>query len=153
TAQPGAPRYYRAAFEQAGAFVQASYTFGAAGVPTNAAPPQVFKAPAAASRAGWNGFYIGVAGGADWGRSKHINNTNDITPDFAVDGGLLGGTIGYNAQFGGVWLFGLEADMSWVSADGSASNLAPHFNPASSSETREHWLGTARVRLGAVPAD
>jgi opacity protein-like surface antigen len=153
TAQPGAPRYYRAAFEQAGAFVQASYTFGTAGVHTNAASPQLFKAPAAASRTDWSGLYIGVEGGGDWGRSKHINNTNDITPDFAVDGGVLGGTIGYNAQFGGAWLFGLEADMSWVTADGSASNLAPNFNPASSSETREHWLGTARVRLGVVPAD
>jgi hypothetical protein len=28
-----------------------------------------------------------------------------------------------------------------------------NFNPASSSETKEHWLSTARVRLGAVPAD
>jgi opacity protein-like surface antigen len=150
---PSAPRYYRAAFEQAGAFVQASYTFGAGGVRTNAAAPQLFKAPVAASPTGWSGFYVGVEGGGDWGRSKHINNTNDITPNFAVNGGVLGGTIGYNAQFGGAWLFGLEADMSWMNAHGSASNLAPNFNPASSSETREHWLSTARVRLGAVPAD
>jgi opacity protein-like surface antigen len=151
--QVGAPRYYRAAFEQAGAFVQASYTFGAGGVRTNAAAPQLFKAPVAASPTGWSGLYVGVAGGGDWGRSKHINNANDITPEFAVNGGVLGGTIGYNAQFGDGWLFGLEGDMSWVNAHGSASNLAPVFNPASSSETREHWLSTARVRLGAVPAD
>jgi opacity protein-like surface antigen len=153
TAQPGAPRYYRAAFEQAAAFVQASYTFGAGGPHTNAAGPQLFKAPAATSPADWSGFYIGVEGGGNWSRSKHINNTNDITPNFAVDGGVLGGTIGYNAQFGGPWLFGLEGDMSWMNADGSASNLAPNFNPASSSETREHWLGTARVRLGATAAN
>jgi opacity protein-like surface antigen len=153
TNQPGVSRYYRAAFEQAGAFVQASYTFGAGGVHTSAAYPQLLKAPAAALRADWNGLYVGVEGGGNWGRSRHINNTNDITPDFAVNGGLLGGTIGYNARFGGAWLFGLEGDMSWTNADGSASNLAPNFNPASSSETRQHWLGTARVRLGAVPAD
>jgi opacity protein-like surface antigen len=149
----GSPRYYRAAFEQAGAFVQASYAFGAGGVHTNAADPQLFKAPAAASRNDWSGFYVGVEGGGDWGRSKHINNANNITPDFAVNGGVLGGTIGYNAQFGGAWLFGLEGDVSWMNADGSASNLAPNFKPESSSETREHWLSTARVRLGAVPAD
>jgi opacity protein-like surface antigen len=150
---PGAPRYYRAAFEQAGAFVQASYTFGAGAVHTNAAAPQLFKAPVAASPTGWSGFYVGVEGGGDWGRSRHINNTNDITPNFDVNGGVLGGTIGYNRQFGGAWLFGLEADMSWMNAHGSASNLAPNFNPASSSETKENWLSTARVRLGAVPAD
>jgi len=147
------PRFYRATVEQAGAFVQASYAFGAGGVPTNAANPQLFKARAVAARNDWSGFYVGVESGRNWGRSKHINNGNDITPDFAVDGGVLGGTIGYNAQFGRLWLFGLEGDMSWTNADGSASNLAPAFNPASSSETREHWLSTARVRLGAVPAD
>jgi opacity protein-like surface antigen len=157
---PGSPRFYRAAVEQAGAFVQASYTFGPGGAHTNAADPQLFKAPVATAGNDWSGFYVGVEGGKDWGRSKHVNSggftpghASDITPDFAVDGGVLGGTIGYNAQFGRLWLFGLEGDMSWTNADGSASNLAPAFNPASSSETREHWLSTARVRLGAVPAD
>jgi opacity protein-like surface antigen len=151
TGTPGvAPRYYRAAFEQAGAFVQASYTFGAGGV--HAAAPQIFKAPAAVPRSEWNGLYVGVEGGGDWGRSKHINNNNDITPTFAVNGGLAGGTIGYNAQFGGLWLFGLEGDMSWTNADGNSPNQPPFF-PTSSSETREHWLSTARVRLGAVPTD
>ena len=153
TGQPGAPRFYRAAFEQAGAFVQASYAFGGGGLHPDAAGAQLFKTPAATSRADLSGFYIGVEGGGDWGRSKHINNTNDITASFAVDGGLLGGTIGYNAQFGGPWLFGLEGDMSWMNADGSAANLAPNFNPASSSGTREQWLSTARVRLGAAPAN
>ena len=152
-AQPGVPRYYRAAFEQAGAFVQASYTFGTGGTHTNAADPQPFKAPAAGSRTDWSGFYVGLEGGGNWGRSKHINNTNAITSDFGVDGGMLGGTIGYNAQFGGAWLFGLESDMSWMNASGRASNLPPNFSAASSSETRERWLGTARVRLGTVPAN
>src|SRR5262249_20888381 len=60
--------------------------------------------------------------------------------------------IGYNAQYGGRWLFGLEGDMSWTNADGSSANQPPFF-PTHSSETAEHWLSTARVRLGAVPAD
>jgi opacity protein-like surface antigen len=147
------PRFYRATVEQAGAFVQASYTFGPGGAHTNAADPQLFKAPAVAARNDWSGFYVGVEGGKDWGRSKHINNTNDITPNFAVNGGVLGGTIGYNALFNRLWLFGLEGDMSWMNADGTAANLAPNFKPTSSSETREHWLSTARVRLGAAPTD
>ena len=44
---------------------------------------------------------------------QHVNSgglsadhASDITPEFAVNGGVLGGTIGYNAQFGGLWLFG-----------------------------------------------
>jgi opacity protein-like surface antigen len=151
TGDLGAPRDYRAAFEQAGVFVQASYAFGNGGAHTNAADPGLFKAPVAARRTDWSGAYLGVEGGGSWGRSKHINNTNDITPGFAVDGGLLGGTIGYNEQFGPGFLFGVEGDMSWVNAKGGASNLAPNFNPASSSETKERWLSTARVRLGAAP--
>jgi opacity protein-like surface antigen len=151
----GDPRFYRATVEQVGALVQASYTFGPGGAHADAAFPQLFKAPAAA-RTDWSGLYAGLEGGGAWGRSKHLNSggltadhASDITPEFAVNGG----TIGYNAQFGGAWLFGLEGDMSWTNADGSASNLAPKFNPASSSETMEHLLSTARVRLGAVPAD
>jgi opacity protein-like surface antigen len=153
TGTPGvAPRFYRAAFEQPGAFVQASYTFGAEGVHTNAAAPLIFKAPVALSRTEWSGLYVGVEGGGDWGRSKHINSANDVTPEFGVNGGIAGGTIGYNVQFGSAWLFGLEGDMSWLSASGSSANQPP-FNPASSSETREPWLSTARIRLGTVTAD
>jgi opacity protein-like surface antigen len=152
TSQAVNPRYYRATVDQVGAFVQASYAFGAGGVPTNDTSPQLFKAPVATARNDWSGFYVGVEGGGEWGRSKHTANNNDITPTFAVNGGVFGGTIGYNAQFGGAWLFGLEGDMSWTNADGSSPNQPP-FLPTSSSETQEHWLSTARVRLGAVPAD
>jgi opacity protein-like surface antigen len=155
TADPAGsgPRYYRAAFEQAAAFVQASYSFGAGSVHANASASQIFKAPAAATRPEWSGFYAGVEGGGNWGRSKHVNNANDMTPEFSVNGGMFGGTVGYNAQFGGPWLFGLEGDMSWMNARGSASNTEANFNPASSSETDEHWLSTARIRLGGVMAD
>src|SRR5262249_22661015 len=117
--QVGNTRNYRAVLEQAGAFVQASYAFGPAGARTNATTSQLFKATAAAPQT-WNGLYVGVAGGGVWGRSKHVNSggfnpdhASDITPEFAVNGGVLGGTIGYNAQFGRLWLFGLEGDMSW----------------------------------------
>ncbi len=161
--QVGNPRFYRATVEQAGAFVQASYAFGPADARLNNAPlddvfPQLFKAPAA-DRADWSRLYAGVEGGGNWGRSRHINNGNaspgfatDIAPEFAVNGGVFGGTFGYNAQFGGGWLFGVEGDMSWTNADGSSANQPP-FKPTSSSETSEHWLSTARIRLGAVPAD
>jgi opacity protein-like surface antigen len=153
TSAPGLPRYYRAAFEQAGAFVQASYTFGASGARTTATYLELPKTSATAARTEWNGFYVGMEGGGDWGRSKHVNNANDITTNFATAGGVVGGTAGYNAQFGGGWLVGFEGDLSWTNADGSASNLAPRFDPASSSETRERWLSTARMRLGTMFAN
>ena len=153
---PGPPRFYRAAFEQADVFVQTAYLFGGDDAPSTT--PIYRKAPVASGRNDWSGFYAGIVGGGDWGRSKHIangsnlNNATDLTSTFHVNGGLLGASAGYNAQFAGMWLFGLEGDMSWSNAGGTAF-LAPPFNTARQAGTKESWLATARVRLGVVPVD
>ena len=155
---PGVSRFYRAAFEQAGAFVQTAYLFGGDDTPRTI--PIYYKAPSAGARNDWSGFYAGVVGGGDWGRSKHIQNGNkfdginasDITSTFDVNGALVGASAGYNAQFAGMWLFGVESDMSWSNASGTAS-LIPPFNTARHAGTQQSWLATARVRLGVVPAD
>jgi len=78
-----------AAFEQAGAFVQASYTFGAGGVHTNAASPRLFKAPAAASLTGWSGFYVGVAGGGTGAQSTKVY-TLGLTVTYQIARWLIG---------------------------------------------------------------
>src|SRR5262249_37029183 len=148
---PGPPRYYRAAFEQAGVFVQTSYTFGSDGARAYASTLP-YKAAPAGPNYDWSGFYVGIVGGGEWGRSKHVNRSNDITPTVDVNGALLGASVGYNAQFAGIWLFGLEGDMSWSHASGSAFDIPP-FNRARQSGTKELWLGTARVRLGVTPIE
>jgi opacity protein-like surface antigen len=151
----GPTRFYRAAFEQAGVFVQTAYLFGGDDTRTT---PNYYKAPASSGRNDWSGFYAGVVGGGDWGRSKHItngsnlNNATDLTSTFHVNGGLVGASAGYNAQFAGMWLFGVEGDMAWSNASGTAF-LAPPFNTAVQAGTKESWLATARVRLGVVPVD
>ena len=95
----------------------------------------------------WTGCYIGVEGGAAWGRSHHEDATGVlITNDYDVTGGLIGGELGCNYQVSS-WLFGLEGDLSWVTKKGSASDIAP-FNTAAVSGTKENWLGTGRARLG-----
>jgi opacity protein-like surface antigen len=153
---PGPARFYRAAFEQAGVFVQTAYLFGGDDTPRTS--PMYYKAPSARARNDWSGFYAGIVGGGDWGRSKHIangsnlDNATDLTSTFHVNGALLGASAGYNAQFAGMWLFGLEGDMSWSNASGTAF-LAPPFNTERQAGTKESWLATARVRLGVVPVD
>ncbi len=148
---PGPLRYYRASFEQAGAFVQTSYTFG--GDSTRAyAAVLPYQAGSDAAHDEWSGFYAGIVVGGEWGRSKHINNTNDITSAFDVSGALVGASVGYNGRFASTWLFGVEGDMSWSNANGSASDVPP-FNTARQSGTKERWLGTARVRLGLTPIE
>ena len=157
----GALRPNRNAIELAGAFVQTSYRF-APGDPAKTTPglfdfAMVRKAPAFVPPYDWSGLYGGVEGGGVFGTSKQIGQlpngsrtTADATPSFNVDGGLVGGTVGYNAQFARIFVYGLEGDMSWVDAHGSAGQIAP-FNTAQTATTTEDWLATARARIGVTP--
>src|SRR5258707_15542015 len=61
----------------------------------------------------WTGFYVGVNGGGGWGSASW-----DSTGSSDVSGGLVGGTIGYNWQFG-TWVIGLEGDIDWAKNKGS----------------------------------
>lgn len=158
----GIVRPNRNAIELAGAFVQTAYRFApsepaGAGSSFLRAPP-VAKAPATALPYDWTGLYGGIEGGGVWGESKQIgqlaasSRTADATPRFAVDGGLLGGTVGYNAQFARRWVFGLEGDMSWATLRGSAAQIPP-FNVKQTASTDEDWLATTRARIGIMPFD
>jgi outer membrane immunogenic protein len=69
-----------------------------------------------------------------------------------VNGGLIGGTVGYNSQFAHIFVYGLEGDMSWVDARGSARQIAP-FSTNQTASTKEDWLATARARIGVTPVD
>jgi len=72
----------------------------------------------------WTGLYVGALAGYGWGDAQGSNNP---------DGVLLGGTLGYNAQFG-QFVAGLETDLAW-------SNLDDH-------DYELDYLGTVRGRLG-----
>lgn len=122
-----------------------------------AAPAQAadlpMKAPPAAVVAAaynWTGFYVGIVGGGGWGDTRHTNNINGANSGtHRISGGLFGGTVGYNAQFGS-WVLGLEGDFSW-------SGIKRSFNDNNGStfctgivvcETSLRWFGTGRARLG-----
>jgi outer membrane immunogenic protein len=87
----------------------------------------------------WTGAYIGINGGYGWGNSSFSSPFASDT--FDSNGGLIGGTIGYNWQAGPV-VYGLEADLDWsgMSGSGSCGGLSCDVN--------NNWLGTARGRLG-----
>jgi outer membrane immunogenic protein len=90
----------------------------------------------------WTGFYAGINGGWGFGNSDLSNVLGSNS--FDIDGGLVGGTIGYNYQMGRVVL-GVEGDMDWSDIRGTTTS-GPCF--AGSCETRNRWLGTARGRIG-----
>jgi|SRR5665213_849270 len=100
----------------------------AADLPRQRAMP--VKAPAyVSSMYSWSGPYIGLSGGYAWGGSG------------SGDGGLIGGTLGYNFQ-SGPWVFGLEGDMNWTRINGSSPC------GLTTCGTDNHWLATVRGRFG-----
>jgi outer membrane immunogenic protein len=100
--------------------------------------PYAPQAPIYAPLYRWTGFYVGINGGAGWGRSQW-----DGIDKFDISGGLIGGTVGYNWQFS-QWMVGVEGDLDWSGISGTA---APLPCPAGC-QTRNHWLATVRGRAG-----
>jgi outer membrane immunogenic protein len=106
----------------------------------------VYKAaPAAFS---WSGCYIGAAAGYGWGSTNHT--FTDGFPALRgtdVNGGIIGGTLGCNAQTGN-WVWGIENDFSWTGFKGSDPDIQ---NPAFFTiGTKVRWLDTLRGRVGVA---
>lgn len=84
----------------------------------------------------WTGFYAGINGGYAWG-SSNWSNPAGSTGSFDINGGVVGGTLGYNWQMNQL-VFGVEGDIDWSGISGSTLGV----------ETKNNWLGTARGRIG-----
>jgi outer membrane immunogenic protein len=101
------------------------------------APAPYYKAPPAYVPYNWTGFYVGVNGGGAFGSSAW-----NSTGSFNISGGLVGGTVGYNYQWGqAVW--GVEGDIDWADINGTTNTLCPL-----GCKTSDSWLATVRGRLG-----
>ena len=116
------------------------------------------KAPVAVAAPvyNWTGCYIGAEGGGVWGHSQHYAadpadaaigvfgspQTGGISPT----GGLAGGTVGCNYQFGNI-VIGIEGDDSWTNIGGSANLVAP-FRTTDVVATNQGWIATYRGRIG-----
>ena len=113
-------------------------TAAAADLPPRMAPQPYYKAPIAVPVYNWTGFYIGINGGGAFGTSNWDTNGSRN-----ISGGLVGGTIGYNYQWGQA-VFGVEGDIDWASISGTSSNATCPFG----CKTSDTWLSTVRGRLG-----
>jgi outer membrane immunogenic protein len=82
------------------------------------APRSYTKAPAyvAAPIYNWTGFYIGGhVGGGFPGENNLVGGSNDGT--------FMGGAqVGYDMQFSPNWVFGVEANYSWLDTNSSFAN-------------------------------
>src|SRR5215475_9715689 len=70
----------------------------------------------------WTGFYVGVHGGWGFGDVNFIKTGADL-PNHTIDGGLVGGHIGFNWQMGSSWLLGIEASGTWSGLEKTAFRL------------------------------
>jgi outer membrane immunogenic protein len=87
----------------------------------------------------WAGFYIGVAGGYGFG-STGFNNLPTTINNAKPKGGVYGGFVGYNWQFGNV-VTGIEGDFSGANLTASSFNF---------SRQKIDELASVRARLGYV---
>jgi outer membrane immunogenic protein len=125
----------------------------AADLPVKAPPPE---APAVVPD--WVGFYVGIHGGGGWGHTSFepavFSNSPLLLavapPDASPKGGVFGGQVGYNWQWGpGVG--GLEVDFSGADIKETSAFSIPIPLLTGFTFTREvkiDELASARGRLG-----
>jgi outer membrane immunogenic protein len=125
----------------------AALSFGLAHTALAADMP-VKAPPLAPPVTNWAGFYVGAHGG--WGSAQFTgtyDDGGDFGPmDFPVRGGVLGGQIGYNFQFGRI-VHGVELDGSWANINGDVVD-----NDGDRREFKTNFLGSLRYR-GGITAD
>src|SRR5262245_10788956 len=132
-------------------------TVGAAFAPAagQAADMPVLKAPPPPPIpvATWTGFYIGAHVGGAWQQaSSSVYATGNLTTTLHSTSVIAGGQVGYNWQQGN-WLFGLEADGSWLSKGSGSSRLLSPVPVTYEVTGRIRWLSTVRTRFGLVVGD
>ena len=94
----------------------------------------------------WSGFYAGIFAGYGGGRGINTVSGTGAVSTVDVRGGLLGATVGANAQFD-TFVLGLEGDVSWNGQSGSAvCGGAPGFQ----CDGRLDWASSAKVRGGVA---
>src|SRR5215469_12663260 len=104
----------------------------------------LYKAPPQASPLytspvyNWSGFYLGANGGGGWGSSWWQSHSTSID----LSGAQVGGTAGYNRQFGNAVL-GVEGDIDWSNLKGTSG-----AGPCPGCSTSDSWLSTVRGRAG-----
>lgn len=107
------------------------------------APAPVFVA------SNWGGAYIGLTGGYTTARARF--NSVLGADAFNINGGLVGGQIGYDHNLGNNLVLGVVGDLSWVSANGKLcveSNGPCADDSDSWAKGKITWFGTARAKLG-----
>lgn len=109
----------------------------------------------------WEGFYFGVTGGYATGdadvngslRQNHLNPASQLVSEDGkadLDGGMVGGLVGYDYSVGNGIVIGVVGDLSWMGISGDA-DVDPAVILSGTDYTVDasvDWLGTIRGRVG-----
>lgn len=119
----------------------------------NAADMAIKAAPVVPPVPYWQGFYLGVEGGA----VRHDASFNDLSGGFSgspatfatsKSGGIFGGYAGYNWQSRS-FVYGVEADISWLGVKATETWGAIFAGSTRFEQSQEvSWLSTFRGRAG-----
>ena len=118
------------------------------------------------ARGPWEGFYFGVTGGYATGdadvegmlRQDHTDVGSALVSEDGkadLDGGMVGGLVGFDYNLGNGIVIGGVADMSWMGLSGVA-DVEPGviLGPTDYRvDTSVDWLGTVRGRIGIELGD
>jgi outer membrane immunogenic protein len=127
-----------------------------AGTPALAAD-MALKAPPLPVAGPWSGFYVGLNGGAGWDHNtwsfpfaQFYNTAPGQSFATNPNGGVAGGQVGYNLQFG-QWVVGFEVAGDWSGLKQTlVGPVTPAF-PLDSFTTKVQDYETFTARLGYAP--
>ncbi|MBZ9743312.1 MULTISPECIES: outer membrane protein [unclassified Mesorhizobium] len=99
----------------------------------------------------WTGVYVGAEAGYVWGSSTYDSAGSPAGPPYTSaslnpKGAFGGAYVGYNYQFDGNYVIGVEADANFASA--KADNTFSGFPPPAFASSDLKWFGSARLRAG-----
>jgi outer membrane immunogenic protein len=129
-------------------FLDPAPAYPPASYPVQPSYPVKSAAPALAPVYDWTGFYLGINGGGSWGRAPWTSDPDATAGTATVSSGLVGGTIGYNAQNLGPFVFGGEFDFDWRSMNATIPAASCVSVVGTPCEFKSDWLSTARLRFG-----
>jgi outer membrane immunogenic protein len=96
-----------------------------------------YRAPSYVAGYNWTGFYVGLHAGYGWGDANGVD----------LNGGFIGGQVGYNWQaMGSPWVFGVELDSAW--ADFGSTNTVAGSGVLVAVNSDANYMGSLRGRVG-----
>jgi len=124
-------------------FAQAAF---AADMPARA---PVYKAPAAvAPYFNWTGFYVGANIGGAWADTDITNGFTGTTWSPSGSSFIGGGQVGYNWQFNGPWVIGVEWDFDWSSSGSNSVRAQIPGGNIIEANINPQWMTTVAGRFG-----